>query len=161
MSIATLGFRTRTEAALHLKALGLGPTEIGKRLGISAGAAGGLTSSVTRQRQSRAKAPRTLGIDAQLAVGTRQKLRPYAAKRGISLEALVLRIVETVADERLADAILDDQEEMHAQSHEMPNPAGETIRSTTGERMRAAPTTGKSPRGAALPSKPTGKAGVK
>lgn len=111
MSIPTLGFRTRTEAALHLQAQGLGPTEIGRRLGISAGAAGGLTASITRQRQPRsAQAPRTLRTDAQFAIGTRQKLRPFAAKRGISLETLILQIVDTVANEGLVDAILDDQE---------------------------------------------------
>lgn len=111
MSIPTMGFRTRTEAALHLKSQGLGPTEIGRRLGISAGAAGALTSSVTRTRQPRSvREPRTLRTDAQFDMSTRQKLRPFAARRGISLEALILQIVDTVAEEGLVDAILDDLE---------------------------------------------------
>ena len=37
-------------------------------------------------------------------------LRPYAARRGVSVNALARRIVETVVDEKMVDAVLDDGE---------------------------------------------------
>jgi len=36
-------------------------------------------------------------------------LRPHAAKRGMHVNSLARRIVETVVDEKMVDALLDDE----------------------------------------------------
>lgn len=38
------------------------------------------------------------------------RLRPHADRRGITVNALARRIIDTVADDDLIDAILDDRE---------------------------------------------------
>ena len=38
----------------------------------------------------------------------RQMLRPFAAKRGMTVETLITDLVEKIAEDRLADAVMDD-----------------------------------------------------
>jgi len=40
----------------------------------------------------------------------RAALAPHAARRGVHVNTLARQIVETVVDERLVDAVLDDED---------------------------------------------------
>lgn len=105
-----LGYKNRTEAAIALRSQGLRASEIGRMLGITPNAVTGLISSRERHRVRGGETPASrlptgaiiLPIDVRIA------LRPAAAKRGVSVEQLILDLAATIAEDDLTDAILDD-----------------------------------------------------
>lgn len=103
----SLGYPSRTEAVLALRRQGRTTREIARAIGIEIKTVVALECSAGRRRDSRPIAARPA---AGLSLGTRQKLRPHAARRGVSVDALVLMLVDQVAEADLVDAVLDDRE---------------------------------------------------
>lgn len=111
MSKPALGFKTRTEAALALKAQGLGSAAIGRQLGITQSAASGLLSAARRSVGRGGDGSNVKPLPTSTGPfpsHIRILLRPAAAKRCISVDRLISEIVAIVAEDGLADAILDD-----------------------------------------------------
>jgi len=92
-----------------LRQAGLSTGEIAERVGISREGVVAAEHSAARSRARRmsGETGRTVVFpDALLA-----RLDPHAARRGIHRNSLARRIVETVVDENMVDAVLDDAEE--------------------------------------------------
>lgn len=111
-SIPALGFATRTDAALALKAQGLGSAAIARQLGISPNAASGLISSARRtvgRGGDGASVSLSSDRDNPFPSHIRFLLRPAAARRGLSVDRLISDLIAVIAEDGLADAILDDE----------------------------------------------------
>lgn len=105
----TLGYPSRTDAVLALRASGLTTSQIAARIGIADATVTALEHSSGRARL-RAKRPaevngRTILFPRHLL----DQLGPHAAKRGIHPNTLARMIVEIAVDELLIDSILDDE----------------------------------------------------
>lgn len=105
--IPTLGYSTRTAAVLALRAQGLSTVAIARQIGIEPKTVAALESSARRSPE----APRAQNEKPVVfPVGLLQRLGRAAAGRGMTREALAIRIVETVVDDNMIDAVLDDGE---------------------------------------------------
>jgi transcriptional regulator len=104
---ATLGYPSRTAAVLALRGQGLDDVEIAGRIGIRRETVAALAISHERGRARRPAEAHghTVLIPDDILNG----LRPHAEVRGISVNELARRIIDTVVDERLVDAVLDDR----------------------------------------------------
>lgn len=109
----TLGFPTRTAAIEHLRTEGMTAAQIARKIGIDVKSVSALEASAARkrgiERPIRQAAPstskqHTVCIDNDVL----RTLRPHAAKRGLSVNALARLLLATVADDNLVDALLDD-----------------------------------------------------
>jgi transcriptional regulator len=103
--IPAAGFRSRTEAVLQLRKLGLSDAEIAQKLDVTPKTVAALASSATR------RAPRPSERDGRTVVIAREtmfRLAPHAQARDISANELVRRLVETALDDGMIDAVLDD-----------------------------------------------------
>lgn len=108
----TIGYRTRTEAIFALRGQGLTDRTIAERLGISTGTISALEHSAARAK-SRAKRPaEEHGRTIVFQVDVLDRLAPHAAKRGITVNSLVRKLIDTIADECLVDSVMDDLEEI-------------------------------------------------
>lgn len=106
----TLGYTSRTEAVLALRASGHTTAQIADKIGIGHATVTALEHSSGRARQ-RDKRPseengRTILFPRRLL----DRLGPHAAKRGIHPNHLARMLVEVAVDEGLIDSILDDAE---------------------------------------------------
>jgi hypothetical protein len=99
-----LGYPSRTAAVLALRADSVPTTEIAERLGIEAKTVAALENSAARSRALAAEGNRTILFPPELI----EALMPHAARRGISANALARRLIETVVESELVDAVLDD-----------------------------------------------------
>ncbi|MBB4465470.1 MULTISPECIES: hypothetical protein [Rhizobium] len=61
-----------------------------------------------RGRYAGGKRPAVAGTDAAINIEFRQMLRPAALKRNLSVDALIVLLIEKIAEDRLVDAVLDD-----------------------------------------------------
>lgn len=107
----TLGYPTRSAAVLSLLSEGLTTRDIAARLSISTATVSALAISARRARDDgrRQKRPsEALARTVVITTDVLSALRPHAAKRDITVNALVRRLIETIADEGMVDAILDD-----------------------------------------------------
>lgn len=110
--IPTLGWPTRTDAVLALRAQGKTSLEIAGMIGIPHKTVAALEHSAARRRAPRndavaGGAGRAVLFDPRVLA----RLGPNAASRGITTNELARRIVEAVACDNLVDAILDDGED--------------------------------------------------
>jgi hypothetical protein len=94
----------KTDAVFALRAEGLRPSEIAIRLGVSDNAVTGLIASRERTLRRSEAEGRTIVFSRD----TLDQLEPIARKRGLHVNALCRRIVETALDDNMIDAILDD-----------------------------------------------------
>jgi hypothetical protein len=105
-----LGYPSRTAAVLALRDQGLTQAAIAAKIGIAPGTVSALECSARRwrgfQRTCRMDVCRTM----HLPLGILQRLAPAARTRGLTRERLATLIVETVVEEGLIDAVLDDGE---------------------------------------------------
>lgn len=110
-AIPTLGYPSRTRAVEGLRAKGYDTKKIANLIGIAA-------STVTALEASAGRALRRTGKDTY-GVGNRtvlfpidvlETMRPAAEARGIGPNELARRIVETVIDDDIIDAVLDDRQ---------------------------------------------------
>lgn len=115
----TLGYPTRTAAVMALRRQDFPWKAIAEKLGISPENARALGSS-TRKLAAKPAMPGNRGrkpaADAGPAVLTdlfpyhqKEMMREHARKRGLTVPQLIQRIVETVFDDNMVDAVLDDQ----------------------------------------------------
>ena len=105
----SLGYASRTDAVVALRAQRVSTAEIARRLNIEPKTVSALEHSAGR----RARAPRPaeeMGRTVVFPVDILDALLPHAAKRGVHVNSLARRIVETVVDENMVDAVLDDEE---------------------------------------------------
>lgn len=106
----SLGFPSRTAAAQALRDQGLTQGEIAKRIGISTNSVGGLLACAKRHRAAGTKPQAGNTFSALLPLDLRIALRRHAYKRDVTLDRLVLMLLERVASDGLVDAVLDDEE---------------------------------------------------
>lgn len=107
----TLGYSSRTDAVLSLRAKGFTTGQIAAQIGIADATVTALEHSAGRSRQ-RAKRPAEENGRTVLFPRTiLDRLGPHAARRGIHPNTLARMIVEIAVDEGLVDSILDDEVE--------------------------------------------------
>lgn len=100
----TLGYPSRTAAVAALRQSGLSTQQIANRIGIEPKTVSALEADQRRTRAATATIPS--GVVFPLSV--RLRLRPAAARRSMSVEQLMVEMMERIADDCLVDAILDD-----------------------------------------------------
>lgn len=110
-----MGFPSRSAAIRALRAEGLSNREIAERTGIPRSSIGALVPSTPRDRSVEAlpkPAGFKLGAHGHLSISVnieiRQMLRPFAAKRGLTLESFITDMIEKIAEDGIADAVMDD-----------------------------------------------------
>ena len=107
----TLGYPTRTAAVVALRAAGLSSAAIAERIGISTATVTALEHSAGRRKQP-SRPAKQLGRTVLFPTDVLDALRPHAARRGMHSNHLARLIVETVVDEGMVDAVLDDASEV-------------------------------------------------
>ena len=117
MGTPTLGYPTRTAAVQALRAQGLSSGAIARKIGIEVKTVTALEASARRgaggetgdYRGARSTSRQhTVAIDNDVL----RALRPHAARRQISVNALVRQLLAILADDDLVDALLDDADEV-------------------------------------------------
>ncbi|MEX2630008.1 MAG: hypothetical protein WD341_08730 [Tistlia sp.] len=108
----TLGYPSRTDAVIALRRQGLTTREIAARIGIKATTVVALEHSARRSMKRTARAAEQLGRTLVLPVDVLDRLAPHARRRGVHVNSLARRIVETVVDEKMVDAVLDDADDV-------------------------------------------------
>jgi hypothetical protein len=109
----TLGFASRTEAVLALRADGLTTRTIADRIGIPEQTVTALEHSAGRAKQRPLRPAEVNGRTILFPRDILDRLAPHAAKRCIHPNSLARMIVEIAVDEGLIDSILDDGAEPH------------------------------------------------
>lgn len=104
----TLGYPSRTDAVLALRAQGLKPAIVAQRIGIPVKTVAALEASANRRGTGSKRPLATI----EITVDIREQLRPHARRRDTTVELLATRILQTVAFAELVDAVLDDAEEL-------------------------------------------------
>lgn len=108
----SLGYPSRTAAALALDAQGLNYKQIAAKIGCSPSSASALISGAKNPRRS-VELQRTVCVEIEVL----DALRTAAIRRGISVNKLCRDLLATIADDDLADAILDDALEIAPLDH--------------------------------------------
>jgi hypothetical protein len=106
----TLGYPSRTAAVVAMRNEGATTGEIATAIGISRALVAGLEHSAGRAKGLR-RDPQELCRTVLFPLDVLAALRPAAAARGIHPNHLARLIVETVVDESMIDAVLDDRGE--------------------------------------------------
>jgi hypothetical protein len=106
MSIPHDGYPSRTAYLLAKRAQGVGIAEIARQLGISTKNAVALEESARRSRKPRPA--ETHGRTIVFPLDVFDALRPHAAKRDLTVNELVRRLIEHALDDQLIDSIMDD-----------------------------------------------------
>ena len=104
----TLGYPSRTAAVSALRNAGHDTKQIAARIGISEANVTALEASASRPRPMRPA--EAIGRTVLFPIDVLDRLKPYAERRRVTVNELARRIVETVADEGMIDAVLDDEE---------------------------------------------------
>ena len=103
-----LGYPSRTAAVLALSRQGHGDRHIAKAIGITTMAVSALRCSA--RRQALKPLPNAAPTrDVPFPTVILDRLAPEAADRGISVDELIRRVVETVAHDNLYEAVLDEE----------------------------------------------------
>lgn len=110
----TLGFSSRTEAVLALRADGQTTRQIAARIGIPEQTVTALEHSSGRAKSRTLRPAEVNGRTVLFPRDILDRLGPHAAKRCIHPNSLARMIVEIAVDEGLIDSILDDGAEPHA-----------------------------------------------
>lgn len=100
-----LGYRTKTEAAYALFSQGLTLAQIAERMadGTDAKAVDALLYMAFKKR------PECFSVaHVPITGATFERLRPFAAKRGVDAETLAVRLISQCIEGGLVDAVLDD-----------------------------------------------------
>lgn len=111
MKKPTLGYPSRTDAVLAMRAQNIPTNVIAARCGIDLKTVSALESCAGRRRRPAAAGNRTVLFPQDLL----SSLGPHAARRGITPNELARRIVETVIDDGLIDSVLDDTHAIDAE----------------------------------------------
>lgn len=108
VSKPTLGFSSRTDAVLALRAQGMTTRQIGERIGIADSTVTALEHSAGRSKRRALRPAEVNGRTVLFPRDVLDRLAPHAAKRGIHPNSLARLIVEIAVEECLIDGILDD-----------------------------------------------------
>lgn len=106
----TLGYPSRTAAVLALRGKGKTTRQIATTIGIDIKTVAALECSAARTRKTRPA--EQLGRTVLFPLDVLESLAPHAAKRCMHPNRLARLIVETVVDEAMIDAVLDDADDM-------------------------------------------------
>jgi transcriptional regulator len=109
--VATLGYPSRTEAIIALRRQGLNTGEIAARIGIETKTVSALEHSALRSAKRQKRPAEEHGLTILFPADILDRLAPHAARRGIHVNSLVRRIVDTAIDDNMIDAILDDADD--------------------------------------------------
>lgn len=109
-----LGYPSRSAAIRGLRSDGLTNQQIAEKTGIPVNNITALVPltpkpeslPIAREAGYRVGEQNVARIGLNFEV--RQMLRPFAAKRGMAVETLITDLVEKIAEDRLADAVMDD-----------------------------------------------------
>ncbi len=104
-----LGYESRTAAVMALRAEGHSTASIAEKLSIRTSSVSALEASSSRKESRRAE---DVGPDGhrpvRLSNEAYRRLRPYAARRDMSVDTLVQTIIEIAVNDDMVGAILDD-----------------------------------------------------
>ncbi|WP_375263230.1 hypothetical protein [Palleronia sp.] len=103
----TCGYPSRTAAVVAFRQTGIPTKDIAARVGVSEGTVAALEASARRQRPKRPAEAN--GKTVLFPNDILDRLRPHAERRGTTQNELARRIVETVIDENMVNAVLDDE----------------------------------------------------
>jgi len=108
--IPCLGYPSRTAAVVALRAERLSTCEIAERVGISAKNVLALEASKagSAEQSGNRQLKRGAALCVEIPEDLKRLLRPHAARRDTTVDALAQSILETVAESDLVDAVLDD-----------------------------------------------------
>ena len=108
-AIPTLGYPSRTAACLALREQGLDDAAIAAKTGIEKKNVSALLCGALKARSQRPaeRNGRTIVFPNDIL----EALHPYAGQRGKTVNAIAREIVDTVVQEGLVDAVLDDGDE--------------------------------------------------
>jgi hypothetical protein len=105
--VPTLGYKSKSQAAVALNDRGISHREIAQRVGVAVAAVGALINS-----GKRAKRPCTRGgaleVRSMLGGDTITVLQQAAEARGTTIAIITARLLTFAARDNLIDAILDD-----------------------------------------------------
>lgn len=104
----TLGYPSRTEAVLALRANGLSTRQIAERIGIQDQTVTALEHSSGRAKKRPTRPSEENGRTVLFPRRVLDRLGPHAAKRGIHPNHLARLLVEIAVDENMIDSIMDD-----------------------------------------------------
>lgn len=104
----TLGFPSRTEAVLALRGQGMHTHAIATRVGVSNSTVVALECSAAHSKKRARRPAEEHGRTVLFPIDILNSLRPAAARRDMHVNALARLIVETVSDDNMVDAVLDD-----------------------------------------------------
>lgn len=110
----TLGYQSRTDAVLALRAKGCTTSQIAESIGIPENTVTALEHSAGRAKVRPARPAEINGRTILFPKDVLDRLGPHAARRCIHPNSLARMIVEIAVDEGLIDSILDDGGEPHA-----------------------------------------------
>lgn len=96
-----LGFPSRTKAAVALEAQGFTDGQIAEKMGVPKRNVGALLASARRSADRETRVP--------IKKTTESLLMLEATARGLSVNELAVRIIDTVARDGLVNAVLDDE----------------------------------------------------
>lgn len=102
-----LGYPSRTDAILALGQSGFDDAEIAERIGMTLStlrSARSIGRRAAARRDGAGPGARTVA----LPVDTLRDLHPHAERRGLNVNALVLRLLDQLVADELVDAVLDD-----------------------------------------------------
>lgn len=105
----TLGYSSRTDAVLALRATGISTRQIAEKIGIPENTVTALEHSAGRARLRPKRPAEENGRTILFPRIILDRLGPHAARRGIHPNSLARMIVEIAVDEGLIDSILDDE----------------------------------------------------
>lgn len=102
--IPTLGYPSRTEAVVALHSQGIAVKDIAAQIGINEERAQRIIRVYGPDKRTNMSIERSLLLD----------LEPAANRRRTSSRMLAIRIIRTVVNSGLIDAVLDDEPTLHA-----------------------------------------------
>ncbi|CDN93504.1 hypothetical protein [Agrobacterium tumefaciens] len=109
-----LGYSSRSAAIRGLRSNGMTNRQIAEKTGIPINNITALVpltpkpDSLPTAREAGYRVGEQNAARIGLNFEVRQMLRPFAAKRGMTVETLITDLVEKIAEDRLADAVMDD-----------------------------------------------------
>ncbi|WP_421357837.1 hypothetical protein [Agrobacterium rosae] len=104
-----LGYPSRTAAVIDMRGKGLSISNIAERLSITSSAVSALEASNTRKETRRTESFAIEGHrPVQVSNEAYRSLRPYAARRDMSVDTLIQTMIEKAVNDGIVGAILDD-----------------------------------------------------
>lgn len=104
----TLGYVSRMAACEALTAQGMTPRDIARAISTGEGIefdVGTVYSFLNKAKKRRGPVKHR---SVEIEVATLERLAPHAFRRGLSIRELVRQMIETIVDDEMVDAVMDD-----------------------------------------------------